>query len=69
MIVKDEDGLTIDTEKLLNDIHALMWMGDGCRICAHCVLIHREPYYKARCALTECVPLWRGLKDSLEVQE
>jgi hypothetical protein len=29
MIVKDEDGLTIDTEKLLNDIHALMWMGDG----------------------------------------
>ncbi len=26
MIVKDENGFTIDTQKLLNDLHALMWM-------------------------------------------
>ena len=52
-----------DVEKLFNDLHALMWFGDGCKICAHVTVEQREPYTKLGCELggrADCRPLWRG---------
>lgn len=52
-----------DVEKLVNDLHALMWFGDGCKICAHVTVDQREPYTKLGCELggrADCRPLWRG---------
>jgi hypothetical protein len=52
----------VDVQALLSDLHALMWMGEGCRICAHCVIEQRAPYMKTGCKLKGgCEPLWRGL--------
>lgn len=61
----------IDVQKLLSDLHALMWMGEGCQICVHCVIEQRAHYMKTGCKLKGgCEPLWRGLvedSDALEV--
>lgn len=52
-----------EIDKMVGDLHAMMWSGDGCEICAHCEVVHREPYYKTRCTLNgSCEPLWRGFK-------
>lgn len=61
--IKRFEELSIDELKaMLKDFHALMWAGDGCEVCAHCVVEHREPYYKTTCTLDgRCNPLWRGL--------
>lgn len=66
MKTKNPEDLTLEElQGMVNDLHALMWAGDGCEICAHCVIVHREPYYKTRCKLDrgrlDCTPLWRGL--------
>jgi hypothetical protein len=65
-----EDLTLVELQNLVNDLHALMWAGDGCEICAHCEIVHREPYYKTRCKLErgrlECKPLWRGFVGELE---
>lgn len=63
--MKTIDDLNRDElQQLVNDLHALMWAGDGCEVCAHCEIVHREPYYKTRCKLDrgrlDCTPLWRG---------
>ena len=64
--MKQIKDLTPDElEQLVNELHALMWAGDGCEICAHCEIVHCEPYYKTRCKLghggiVNCKPLWRG---------
>ena len=63
--MKSLENLTLsELQNLVNDLHALMWAGDGCEICAHCEIVHREPYYKTRCKLShgvcDCKPLWRG---------
>jgi hypothetical protein len=56
-----------DLQQLFNDLHALMWMGEGCQICAHCVIEQRAPYMKTGCKLKgDCEPLWRGLVDEEE---
>lgn len=51
-----------DVEKLVNDLHALMWYGDGCRICAHATVEKRGSYERLGCKLghADCRPLWRG---------
>ena len=66
MKYKSPENLTLsELQNLVNDLHALMWMRDGCEVCAHCVIVHREPYYKTTCTLDyehtgRCQPLWRG---------
>lgn len=54
-----------DVQKLVDDLHGLMWQSqDGCKVCAHCIVTQREPYYRCACALEgECIPLWRGFKE------
>lgn len=75
MKYKSPENLTqAEVQQLFNDLHALMWAGDGCEICAHCEVVHREPYYKTRCKLDcgpfECRPLWRGLvEEGDDIQE
>ena len=64
--MKNIEELTItELYQMVNDLHALMWMGNGCEVCAHCITVHKEPYYKTKCALDgECNPLWRGFEQS-----
>lgn len=61
----EDTGLTPENIKeLISDIHALMWYGEGCEICAHKIVDERKPYRCLRCGLgkgAECEPLWRGL--------
>ena len=66
--MKNVEELTItELYQMVNDFHALMWMGNGCEVCAHCITVHKEPYYKTKCALKdECNPLWRGFEQSEE---
>lgn len=65
--MKELKDLTFrEIEKMVSDLHALMWKGDGCEVCANCVVVHREPYYKTDCILKECDPLWRGFEDHPE---
>lgn len=49
------------------DMEALMWFsGEGCRICAHAVEVHKEPYVRLDCDRekgTDCSPKWRGIKE------
>lgn len=49
------------------DMEALMWFsGEGCRICAHAIEVHREPYVRLDCDRekgTDCSPKWRGVKE------
>lgn len=59
--VKTPETLTLEElMNLVNDLHALMWYGDGCEICAHCETVYKEPYHKTICKLKECKPMWRG---------
>lgn len=65
--MKSPENLTLEElQNLVNDLHALMWYGDGCEVCANCVLVHREPYYKTTCKLKDCRPLWRGFAETEE---
>lgn len=66
--MKQPENLTLEElQWLFNDLHALMWMGEGCQICAHCVIEQRKPYMKTGCKLKgDCEPLWRGLVDEEE---
>ena len=63
-----EKAITWTAEKvelMLDDLHALMWYGDGCEICAHAIEEQRKPYRRLRCSLgsaADCKPMWRGLK-------
>ena len=49
------------------DMEALMWFsGEGCRICAHAVEVHKEPYVRLDCDRekgTDCSPKWRGVQN------
>lgn len=61
---KTPENLTYaEIQWLVNDLHSLMWMGDGCEICAHKIVDKRGPYKRLRCKLGSCIdchPLWRG---------
>ena len=41
-----------ERDAAVKDMEALMWFsGEGCHICAHEIIIHREPYVRSECAL------------------
>ena len=60
----DLDRVTAERDAAVKDMEALMWFsGEGCHICAHEIIIHREPYVRSECALGNaavCCPTWRG---------
>ena len=58
--------VTAERDAAVADMEALMWFGgEGCRICAHAVEVHKEPYVRLDCDRekeTDCSPKWRGIK-------
>ena len=58
--------VTAERDAAVADMEALMWFsGEGCRICAHAVEVHKEPYVRMDCDRekgTDCSPKWRGIK-------
>lgn len=68
----EDTGLSPEAiNDLMNDLHALMWCGDGCEICAHKIVDERAPYRRLRCGLgssEKCNPLWHGLKHEKETE-
>lgn len=56
-----------ERDAAVKDMEALMWFsGEGCHICAHEIVIHKEPYVRSECALgngAACCPTWRGRKE------
>ena len=58
--------VTAERDAAVADMEALMWFsGEGCRICAHAIEVHREPYVRLDCDRekgTDCSPKWRGIK-------
>lgn len=59
--------VTAERNAAIADMEALMWFsGEGCRICAHAVEVHKEPYVRLDCNRengTDCSPVWRGIKE------
>ena len=59
--------VTAERDAAIADMEALMWFsGEGCRICAHAVEVHKEPYVRLECNQekgTDCSPVWRGIKE------
>lgn len=59
--------VTAERDAAISDVEALMWFsGEGCRICAHAVEVHKEPYVRLDCDReegTDCSPKWRGIKE------
>ena len=59
--------VTAERDAAVADMEALMWFsGEGCRICAHAIEVHREPYVRLDCDRekgTDCSPKWRGVKE------
>lgn len=55
-----------EKDAAIKDMEALMWFsGEGCRICAYAVEVHKEPYVRLDCDRekgTDCSPKWRGIK-------
>ena len=51
-------------EKLLDDLHALMWhSGDGCEICKFKIVEQKKSYTRLGCSLKgECDPLYENLE-------
>lgn len=60
--------VTAERDGAIADMEALMWFsGEGCRICAHAVEVHKEPYVRLDCNRekgTDCSPVWRGIKEN-----
>lgn len=60
--------VTAERDAAIFDMEALMWhSGDGCKICKHCVKIHKTPYVKLSCKLGgsyECMPKWKGMEEN-----
>ena len=60
--------VTAEMDAAIFDMEALMWhSGDGCKICKHCVKIHKTPYVKLSCKLGgsyECMPKWKGMEEN-----
>lgn len=56
-----------ERDAAVSDMEALMWFsGEGCRICAHAIEVHKEPYVRLDCNRekgTDCCPKWRGKKE------
>ena len=63
----DLTRVTAERDAAISDVEALMWFsGEGCRICAHAVEVHKEPYVRLDCDRekgTDCCPKWRGIKE------
>ena len=57
--------VTAERDAAVADMETLMWFsGEGCRICAHAVEVHKEPYVRMDCDRekgTDCSPKWRGI--------
>ena len=66
-LLADREQLTAERDAAVADMEALMWFsGEGCRICAHAVEVHKEPYVRLECDRekgTDCSPKWRGIKE------
>ena len=64
--IADLARVTEERDAAVADMEALMWFsGEGCRICAHAVEVHKEPYVRLDCDRekgTDCSPKWRGIK-------
>lgn len=64
----EDTGISpVEINRLISDLHALMWYGDGCEICAHKIVKHMEPFFKLSCDLGDCdncKPLWIGFSES-----
>ena len=62
--------VTAERDAAITDMEALMWFsGEGCRICSHCIEVHKTPYVRLGCNLRpkkDYTPEWRGVQ---EVQE
>ena len=60
----DLEQVKAERDAAVKDMEALMWFsGEGCHICAHEIIIHKEPYVRSECALGNCAaccPTWRG---------
>ena len=63
-VLADLARVTAERDAAVKDMEALMWFsGEGCHICAHEIIIHKEPYVRSECALGNCAaccPTWRG---------
>ena len=61
------EQVKVERDAAVKDMEALMWFsGEGCHICAHEIVIHKEPYVRSACALGNgdaCCPTWRGQKE------
>ena len=66
-VIADLARVTAERDEAISDVEALMWFsGEGCRICAHAVEVHKEPYVRLDCDRekgTDCSPKWRGIKE------
>ena len=66
-LLADREQLTAERDAAVADMEALMWFsGEGCRICAHAVEVHKEPYVRLDCDRekgTDCSPKWRGVQN------
>ena len=66
-LLAEREQLTAERDAAVKDMEALMWFsGEGCHICAHEIIIHKEPYVRSECALGNCAaccPTWRGQKE------
>ena len=65
-LLVDLARVTAERDAAVADMEALMWFsGEGCRICAHAVEVHKEPYVRLDCDREkgeDCSPKWRGIK-------
>lgn len=61
------EDVKAERDAAVSDTEALMWFsGEGCRICAHAIEVHKEPYVRLDCDRekgTDCCPKWRGQKE------
>ena len=66
-ISADLARVTAERDAAVADMEALMWFsGEGCRICAHAIEVHRKPYVRLDCDRekgTDCSPKWSGIKE------
>ena len=66
-VLADLARVTAERDAAVADMEALMWFsGEGCRICAHAVEVHKEPYVRLDCDRekgTDCSPKWSGIKE------
>lgn len=65
--------VTAERDAAITDMEALMWFsGEGCRICSHCIEVHKTPYVRLDCNLRpkkDCTPEWRGIQEAQQDEQ